>query len=483
MRALSFRFLTSPNGSGIYNAQTTPSHSIQPECGKKPRNKPFGYTPCLRDTPLWGRALSALPAVHTAATNLDTRLDGANMKQHPEFETSAELKRIFVRELDAWHKQSHLGLQELSQRCGVSQSYLAHVGRYGRIPSKPVLLLLALNFGMAKPEELLRAASETDTWPFDGALRLATRDSPEEGFLSVKLNMRGLLDAIQGAIRSEAHPKSLTQLLAGRPLRIGLNFTQPWLFGRLKDGSPDSETGAVPELCRLLSHYLGCEVETIATPFDRYVERLCRGDIDLFGPLLVSPFCPSHIKFTLPTHRMGLSLLMRLRPTSGLAPLEPPSSLEDLLNRRYALAALKDSRAHHFCVTRLKRSEDSVIVCSSVEEALDRVLLRGVPRPAHLFVTNAMFAIQQAREHAGSLAPLFANPGHLLEMSDNAFAVRPEWTDALGEINAAVKSAAGSTGFQTAIQTVVSNEAEGLMESVYGAGRGRTAADERDVGY
>jgi hypothetical protein len=94
-----------------------------------------------------------------------------------------------------------------------------------------------------------------------------------------------------------------------------------------------------------------------------------------------------------------------------------------------------------------------------------------------------MIAIQQAREHAGSLAPLFANPGHLLEMSDNAFAVRPEWTDALGEINAAVKSAAGSTGFQTAIQTVVSNEAEGLMESVYGAGRGRTAADERDVGY
>ena len=405
------------------------------------------------------------------------------MKQHPEFETSAELKRVFVRELDAWRKQSHLGLHELSQRCGVSQSYLAHVGRYGRIPSKPVLLLLALNFGMARPEELLKAANVTEAWPFDGALRLAPHDSPEEGFLSVKLNMRGLLDAIQGAIRSEAQPKSLTQLRAGRPLRIGLNFTQPWLFGRLQDGSPDSETGAVPELCRLLSHHLGCEVETIATPFDRYVERLCRGDIDIFGPLLVSPFCPAHIKFTLPTHRMGLSLLMRLRPTSGLAPLEPPSSIEDLLNRRYALAALKDSRAHHYCVTRLKRSEDSVIVCSSVEEALDRVLLRGVPRPAHLFVTNAMFAIQQAREHAGSLASIFAKPGQLLEMSDNAFAVRPELNDALGEINAAVKSAASSTNFQRAIGEVMSAGAEGLMEPVYGSGLERPLSKERGAGY
>lgn len=419
----------------------------------------------------------------TASAKIDTRLFGADMKQHPEFETSAELKRIFVRELDSWRKQSHLGLHELSQRCGVSQSYLAHIGRYGRIPSKPVLLLLALNFGMARPEELLRAASPNDTWPFDGALKLTPHESTEEGFLSVKLNMKGLLEAIQGAIRSESRPKSLAQLLGGRPLRIGLNYTQPWLFGRLDDGSPDRSTGVVPELCRLLQAHLGFEIETIPTPFDRYVERLCRGDIDLFGPLLVSPFCPSNIQFSLPTHRMGLSLLMRLRPTSGLSALEPPSTIDDLLSRRYALAALKDSRAHHFCLTRLKRSEDSVLVCSSVEEALDRVLLRGIPGPAHLFVTNAMFAVQQSREHPDSLAPLFAQPGNLLEMSDNAFAVRPEWHDGMGEINAAVRSAARSDSFRAAIKAVLHSGAQGLMEPIDSPDPRQTAANGSDSPY
>ena len=71
---------------------------------------------------------------------------------------------------------------------------------------------------------------------------------------------------------------------------------------------------------------------------------------------------------------MGLSLLKRLRPTSGLADLPPPRTIDDLRTKGYVLAALKDSRAHHFCATSLKRSEDSLLVCNSVEEALDRVL-------------------------------------------------------------------------------------------------------------
>lgn len=386
-------------------------------------------------------------------------------KRH-EFETSPELKRVFLRELESWRKHSRLGLLELSQRCGVSQSYLAHIGRYGRIPSKPVLLLLALNFAMARPQELLQATDPEEIWPFEAALRLAPQESAQEGLLSVKLNVQGLIDAVQGAIRCESRPKSLQQLLAGRPLCLGLNFTQPWLFAKLKDGSPDLLHGAVPELCRLLESELGCEIETIPTPFDRFIEKLCRGEIDMFGPLLVSPYCPSNIQFSHPTHRMGLSILMRLRPTSGLAPLEPPTSIDDLLNRRYLLAVLKDSRAHNFCVTRLKRSEDSIIVCSSVEEALDRVLLRGIPRPAHLFVTNALFALEQAREHSGALAPLFAQPGHLLEMSDNAFTVRPDWSDAMGEINGAIKTVVRSHGFIAALQGILGSGAQGLIEPI-----------------
>lgn len=387
------------------------------------------------------------------------------MKPRPEFETSPELKRIFLRELDAWRKQSHLGLHELSQRCGVSQSYLAHVGRYGRIPSKPVLLLLALNFGMQHPQELLESANVPDNWPFDGAVALQPKHAADDGFLSVKLNMQGLVDALLAAVRSDSRSKSLRQLLAGRPLRIGLNFTQPWLFGTLQDGSPDTTRGLVPTLCRAMASHLACEVEAVPTPFDRFVERLCRGEIDLFGPLLVSPYCPSNIHFTAPTHRMGLSLLMRLRPTSGLADLEAPHSMDDLFNRRYVLAALKDSRAHHFCATQLKRSGESLIICSSVEEALDRVLLRGIPRPAHLFVTNAMFAVEQGRLHPDSLQPLFADPGKMLELSDNAFAVRPDWADGMLELNSGVRAATASQGFLSELEGLLAGGASGLIEA------------------
>jgi len=52
LRALSFRFLTFLNGSTIYTARIRTSHNSQPEYGQKARNKPFGYTSCVRDTPL-----------------------------------------------------------------------------------------------------------------------------------------------------------------------------------------------------------------------------------------------------------------------------------------------------------------------------------------------------------------------------------------------------------------------------------------------
>ena len=89
------------------------------------------------------------------------------MSQRTEFESSPDLKRLFLRELELWRRATHLGLADLSHRCGVSPSYLAHIGRYGRIPSKPVLILLALNFGLQNPRELFESAKLSDEWPFD----------------------------------------------------------------------------------------------------------------------------------------------------------------------------------------------------------------------------------------------------------------------------------------------------------------------------
>lgn len=357
------------------------------------------------------------------------------MAQRLEFETSHELKRVFVREMDTWQRSSRLGLRELSLRCGVSPSYLAHIGRYGRIPSKPVLILLALNFGMRDPGEIFRAAKLQDTWPFESSLGLAPLSTDSPGFLSLKVNLEGLVDALKGALLPRSHPHSLQELLGGRPLRIGLNITQSWLFERRSDSSIDLHRGVLPTLCLKLANALKVSIETLPVAFDRYVERLFRGEIDLFGPLMLGANCPSQIRFSIPVNKLGLSALMRQRMTAGLPLLEPPQSLQDLVDRPYRFAVLKDSRAHLFALTVLGRSEDSLITCSSDEEGVERVLLKGISRAAHIFLSNSMLANSQAAQHPEDLLPLFTTPGMELEASDNGFALRPDWGDYVGSIN------------------------------------------------
>ncbi len=110
---------------------------------------------------------------------------------------------LFVKELKLWSARHGLGVKELASRCGVSPSYLAHIGRYGRIPSKPIILLLALNFEMREPELLLKAAGIHDAWPFNVGTRLSESCAEDDpGFLSVKLDMNGLVEALTGAMRN-----------------------------------------------------------------------------------------------------------------------------------------------------------------------------------------------------------------------------------------------------------------------------------------
>lgn len=384
------------------------------------------------------------------------------MATKPEFETSVELKRLFMRELDSWRKRTRLGLGELSQHCGVSPSYLAHVGRYGRIPSKPVLLLLALNFGMSRPQEILSAARVQEPWPFDSPLGLAPLEDPSQGLLTVNLNMKGLVDAIVGALRSEHSPKSLLELLAGRPLRLGLNPLQHWLFAVPGDHS----RGLLPDLCAALGSTLQCNVETQLTQFDRYVEQLCCGEIDIFGPLLARPKCPAKILFTIATHKMGISVLRRLRVIPNLPVLDPPRHLDDLISRPYEIAVFKDSRAHLFALTALKRAESSVIVCSSEEEAVERLLLKGISRPAHLFLTSAMFAARAALEHPESVEALFVEQGTALEMADNSFAVRPDWGSVVSELNDGIRRAMEASNFSGRLQLLIDAGLQGRLEAL-----------------
>ena len=385
------------------------------------------------------------------------------MAKKSDFDTSSELRRLFSQELESWCARNRLGIEELSARCGVSRSYLAHVGRYGRIPSKPVLVLLALNFEMKDPSALFRAARLDESWPFDTPAAINPIQASSDGFLSIKLDMDGFVDAIKSVVRDQFRPRTLTDLLGGRPLRLGLNLTQPWLFESHPDSSIDQSRGLVPELCSYLETFLRCPIEAAPVAFNRHVEKLRRGEIDIFGPMLAIPHAPSNILFSLPVNRIGISALMRLRDTAGISPLAQPTTFEDLRNPDYRIAVIKDSRAHLIANTRLNRSNSNIIICDTVDEGLDRVLLKGVPQPAHIFICNSMNTYTLSRAHKKELRPLFDDKATMIDICDNSFAVRPDWPEALPSINQALSFIMNSGGFAKRSQELVQRYAPGIF--------------------
>jgi hypothetical protein len=374
-----------------------------------------------------------------------------------DFETSSELKRVFNQEFDNWSARHRLGLEELSARCGVSRSYLAHIGRYGRIPSKPVLLLLALNFEMKDPTALLRAARLTEPWPFDTPSAIHPLEKKEDGFLSIKLDMDGFVDAIRHVVRDQFRPRTLKDLLGDRPLRFGLNLAQYWMYEPRPDGEVDYTRGIFPDFVRQMANSLGCEVSVMQVPLSRHVEKLRSGEIDVYGPMLTIPPGPSKTFFSLPINRLGLSAVMRSRPTQNLAPVQTPRTLEELKNPAYEIAVLKDSRAHLLANMRLNRSDERLILCDSDDEALDRVLLRGVLKPAHIFMCTTIGARGWAAKYPDALQAIFHTQATMLDVCDNALAIRPDWPEVVSIINQAVSFVMSTGGFGERIREVTQN--------------------------
>lgn len=388
------------------------------------------------------------------------------MGKQVEFETSADLRRIFTREFDSWRERHRLGLEELSARCGVSSSYLAHVGRYGRIPSKPVLFLLALNFGMSTPSELLAAAHLSDAWPFEPDSQITRRERLSEGFLSVKLDMARFVEAIKTVVREESRPRTLNDLLQGRPLQVGLNLTQPWLFGTDSKGEIDHASGLLPQFCSLLENALRCKIATSLVPFRGHIERLRRAEIDIFGPMLATPQNPSNILFSSPISRSGMSAVWRVRDTRSLEASSVPTRWEALRDTTYKVAVIRDSRAHLIANTKLNRRDETLIICDTIEEGVDRVLMRGISNPAHIFICSSINACRAAASHAEDLQLLFNTTDTLLDVADNALAIRPDWPEAVPMINNALAFILGSTGFSRQMLSIAQNYGPGLLEPI-----------------
>lgn len=342
------------------------------------------------------------------------------------FETSRPLRQFFTLHLEKWEREERLGLTDLADRCGVSPSYLGQVSRYGRIPGRPVLILLALNFKLKDPAEIFRLANTKDPWPYDRPVRLVSGSEEQPGFLTVRLDMQGLTEAIRDVVKAESRPRTVRELTHGNPLRIGLNRAQDFFFSGPRDTFPPK--GFFPELCHLLELGLQTKIETRAVPFSDALELLTSGQIDIYGPMITTPPRLGKAHFTRPFSRIGLSALGRKKRAIGLAPLPAPKSLQELRTKPYIVSVLRDTAAHHFAETSL--GADTVLVVSdSPAEALERVTMVGIPRPAHLMLVDATIAVALYQSYRDDLELLFAEPERTLTFFENSIAVRPDWPE------------------------------------------------------
>ena len=97
------------------------------------------------------------------------------------FETSSALRALLADRFEDWRKKHGGDLSELAYRCGVSSAYLGHVRRYGRIPSTPVLILLAFNLRL-DGQKLFDAAGIQDRFPYESGLEITKPNNDKDNF-------------------------------------------------------------------------------------------------------------------------------------------------------------------------------------------------------------------------------------------------------------------------------------------------------------
>lgn len=352
------------------------------------------------------------------------------------FAESKELRRFFSQEFEKWQRTTRLGISELAERCGVTASYMGHVSRYGRVPGKPVLILLALNFGLKKPEEIFEAAGIKDAWPFDTTTRLVEGNAEMPGFLSVRLDMDGLTSAIREVVKAEVKPRAIRDLTRGRPLRVGYNLNQSFFFD--SSNKNRSFAGIFPELFQLTTLTLQTTAEYTAVPYLDAFIKLQSGEIDVYGPIFATPPRRGQALLTRHFAKVALSAVGRRRKAVNLKPLPAPRSLRDLTTKSYEIAVLRDSASHHFALTALGRNDASLLVCDTPDECLERIALTSLPRPAHLMLCDSVIAEVLVANNPDEYELLCATKETALMYLDNAIAVRPDWPELLDLLNDAL---------------------------------------------
>ncbi len=347
------------------------------------------------------------------------------MAKELNFETSVEFKRRFIQEYDSWKKRTGGSLRDLAALCGVSPAYLTHINRYGRVPSKPVMILLALNFDLEKPEELFRLGIRSSPWPYPSGVRLSDGQHIKNGFISLQVDLPGLSNSIRDIIRAELKPRTLTQVTGGRAIRIGYNTAQSVFF---KETGADPK-GYFPALTAQLMRASNLRFEARPVDFREALAALESGDIDLYGPMYTTPpRLQSGLSVT-PFCRVPILGLGRKKAADGLDELGSPRSLDDLLNKPYSIGVLKDSACDHFAQAHLSYGSCKVLSFESPEELLERLTLTHSARPLHLMLCDSFIAQSVLEEKKLDLTLLFKERKQHLGYLENSILVRSDWPE------------------------------------------------------
>jgi hypothetical protein len=360
------------------------------------------------------------------------------MKKDLQFKTSTNLKSLFNENFEKWDQNNNGGYEELGRRCGLTGSYISQIGRFGRIPSRSALILLAFNFELRDPSSIFKAADLIDSWPYKKYVHLSSQPKEGDSFVSLKVDMEGLLNVVQTAIGNEIRPKTVKENLKGRPLRVGYNPFKSWLFKSLDRDVDGTFKGFFPEVCKMFEMSLQTKIEDSVIDYGDYSKLFQSGSLDLYGPIVVAPNLPTGVIFTNPLYRIGMSLVYRLRANKSLDELPQPKTPKDLLNPKYKIAVVKNSRAHLLCNTRYKRADKDLIICATVEEALDRTVLKGIFNPAHCFMVTSVDAKFFEQEYKRDVKALFVEKGNLLDLSEAGIAVRSDWPELVQALNESI---------------------------------------------
>ena len=109
---------------------------------------------------------------------------------------------------------------------------------------------------------------------------------------------------------------------------------------------------------------------------------------------------------------------------------------------------------------------EQLFLCDSDREARDRVLLRGIQNPAHLFVCNSLFAQSVYGEHPKDTKLLFAETRASVDYEDITIAIKPEWKSVAGLVNQALDFLLLRAGFTVRLEKRFSDKRSKLLSFV-----------------